>query len=112
MTYYNDNKIQFILDGVQTLLTEEQAEVLEMSGHQIEPVWSMDNALPDGAANEYLDCTCPDDPPNGYARMCTYCRALVDEEPTLRDVYDEEGWYIGTKEPDGTFHPQDIGVSK
>ncbi|MCK5642623.1 MAG: hypothetical protein KAJ19_17580 [Gammaproteobacteria bacterium] len=80
MTYYNDDKIQFILDGVKTRLTEAHAENLEMAGHDVQPVWTMDNALPDRAAEDYLDCTCRDDPPNQSAQLCPYCLLLVTEE--------------------------------
>lgn len=80
MTYYSDEKVEFTVDGQRTLLTEDHAEALIADGYKVEPVWTMENALPAAAANDYLDCTCPDDPPNGSAPLCVYCKRLVKED--------------------------------
>ena len=80
MTYYSDEKVEFILDGVKTLLTEDHAEALIANGHQVDPVWTIENALPAAAADSYLDCTCPDEPYDRSVEMCPYCKLLVTEE--------------------------------
>ena len=111
MTYYNTEKTEFILDGVKTKLTEEHAEALLMDGHDVEPVWNMDNALSDGAADELLECSCRPDLPDGRSfPLCPSCKQLVDE-PVPVDEFDDEGFYIGRRMPNGEFKPQEIPFS-
>lgn len=80
MTYYNDEKHEFMVDGVRTVITEEHAERLTDDGYQVEPVWTMANAIPDGAADELLECSCTPDLPDGRCfPLCPSCKLLVDE---------------------------------
>ena len=39
MTYYNDDKLPFYVDGKVVCLTEEEAEWLQDAGYQVEPVY-------------------------------------------------------------------------
>ena len=81
MTYYNNEKTEFTVDGVKTLLTEDHAEALLMNGHQVDPVWTMDNAIPDGAADELLECSCKPDLPDGRCfPLCPSCKLMVDQD--------------------------------
>ena len=81
MTYYSEEKIEFIVDGQKTTITEEHAERLEMAGYQVDPVWTVSNALPDGAADELLECSCTPDLPDGRSfPLCPACKLLVDQD--------------------------------
>lgn len=81
MTYYNDEKVEFTVDGERTLLTEEHAERLIAEGYQVDPVWTIANALPDGAADELLECSCPPELPDGRCfPLCPACKLMVDED--------------------------------
>lgn len=84
MSYYNDSKQEFLVDGMPISITEEHAEVLEMAGHTVEPVWTLEKALSDGAADELLECSCTPDLPDGRCfPLCPSCKLLVDEDIPL-----------------------------
>lgn len=73
MTYYNDELSEFLVNGRRMMLTEEAAEKLQAQGNTVvagEP--DVPDPLPDGAADELLNCTCPGDGDTG-APLCPSC---------------------------------------
>ena len=82
MTYYNDDKLWFKVDGVNTLWTELAAEILEMDGHLVVPEWDMDSPLPVAAAEDYLEHTCGDELPDGRTLgTCLLCQLSNEDIP-------------------------------
>jgi hypothetical protein len=83
MVYYDEGKEEFYVDGVRTMLTEEHAERLACEGYDVQPTFDLEDAI-EGLADEYLDCTCPDDLPDGRSRgFCPYCKLLVEEDTEI-----------------------------
>jgi hypothetical protein len=83
MSYYNGKKNAYTIDGVEIrYLTEEQAEKLAEDGYDVEAEpQGRGRTLPDGAADAYLYCSCPDDLPDGRTReLCPHCKLLVEED--------------------------------
>ena len=81
MPYYNDERIPFLLDGLRTMMTEEQAEEQEMDGRRVVPVFDVEGPLPDEAADDYLEHTCGLELPDGRTfGTCKLCELVQDEE--------------------------------
>ena len=78
MPYYDDTVNKFLVNGKTVMMTEEQAEDYQERYPLANLVSDTDipAPFPDEAADDYLDCTCPDDPPNNVtATLCASCRA-------------------------------------
>lgn len=76
----------YLVNGVEMIITEEQAERFDRQGKDVEWLKSVkvtsdniERPLPDEAANDYIDCTCksPDD-------LCPACEAQI------RSMYDDD----------------------
>jgi hypothetical protein len=83
MTYYDGEKILWRVRGVRGIvsvrLTEEEAEGFMDDNPQasLDADFDIPSPLPDEAADDYLECSCPPDPPtaNSTATLCKSCRA-------------------------------------
>lgn len=77
MTYYTDAKTRWLVDGKEMWMTEGQAEEYQENNpsSDVQADLQHDKPLPDEAGDDYLDCTCADDPPNGTAPTCPACKA-------------------------------------
>ena len=81
MSYYNDERLPFMLEGVRTMLTEQEAEELEMDGKRVVPVFELDDPLPDEAADEYLEHTCGMELPDGRTiGTCKLCELVASDD--------------------------------
>lgn len=69
--YYDNELIEFTVDGKIRKMTEQQAEQLADQGHDVVSLVDMIDGLPAGAQDQILDCTCPGD---GSAGTCYWCR--------------------------------------
>jgi hypothetical protein len=88
MTYYDVEVNRFCVTspaGKKTWkwMTEEQVEAFQEKF----PTWDVqfeaerNGTLPDEAADDYLDCTCPDEPPDGNmtGKLCKHCELFFKE---------------------------------
>lgn len=78
MPYYDDTTYTFLVNNVPVVMTEEDAERVQARNPSADVQREVEytEPLPDEAADDYLDCTCPDDPPtNMTATLCANCRA-------------------------------------
>lgn len=84
MTYYSDEKFTFYINGAEVQMTEEQVEDYQEAHPEadVQAGSEVEEPLPDIAADDYLDCNCGDDPPNGQAPLCPACRDYFE---SLRD---------------------------
>ena len=83
MPYYDGTLNTYIIQGLEVKMTEEQAEKWheENPGTDVraaEP--DVPTPFPDEAAEDYLNCSCPPDPPNQTATLCASCRAYFSTE--------------------------------
>jgi hypothetical protein len=79
MTYYDDRVNRYYSEGKTLLMTEEEAEKWQElhPSRNLTSDTDLPSPLGDDPADDYLDCKCPDDPPNANstAPLCTACQA-------------------------------------
>lgn len=84
--YYDGKRYRYSVDGQERVMTEEEAEKYqeEHPRADVQADLKKDAPLPDGAADDYLECTCLPDPPDGNvtATLCNACRAYFDSLET------------------------------
>ena len=75
MPYYDGLPKAYLVDGKPWIMTEEQAEEYQVEYPNVNIVSDTEipSVLPDAAADDYLDCSCLPDPPNGTATLCNAC---------------------------------------
>jgi hypothetical protein len=75
MTYYTDEKFTFFINGTAVSMTEEEVEDYQEAHPEADIIAGSEvpASLPDEAADDYLDCRCQPDPPNGTAPLCPAC---------------------------------------
>jgi hypothetical protein len=79
MPYYDGTLNKYLINGKEVLMTEEQAERFQENFpyKDVQAVYpDIPDPLPDEAADNYLECSCPPDPPDGNmtATLCPACR--------------------------------------
>ena len=85
--YYSAERMRYLVNGEEMWFTEEQAEKFqkEHPTFDVQADLQHDKPFPDEAAEDYLDCQCLPDLPNGQAQgsLClacqAYCREIADE---------------------------------
>lgn len=83
MPYYDGTMNTYLIGGKEVLMTEEQAEKFQEDNPMVD-IQAADpdipDPLPNEAADDYLECSCPPDPPDGNmtATICPACRAYFD----------------------------------
>ena len=79
MPYYDGKRLKFTVNGEVRYMTEESAEEYQQKFPlaDVQSATDLPDPLPDEAADEMFECSCPDDPPNANqtTTLCTSCRA-------------------------------------
>ena len=79
MPYYNNNKTLFLIDGIEVYMTEMEAERYQSTHPDADIQRPSATPAPGrSAADDFLDCTCLPDPPEGTAPLCPSCRKFFE----------------------------------
>lgn len=82
MPYYDGTKQRYWSDTFKRSfeMTEEEAEEFQVKYPNADLVsdTELSPPLPNAAGDDYLECTCQPDPPNGTAPLCPACRAFFE----------------------------------